>query len=103
MEGFLNSCTKQKREGSITSPRTSPLVTWATGPITVGYNCTMIDNVQIAQLDKKKLKIVSSKSVETIATFRAVSAEAGKTPQNLPLTLEMYYVFKVNFSNIDVF
>lgn len=63
----------------------------------------MIDNVQIAQLDKKKLKIVSSKSVETIATFRAVSAEAGKTPQNLPLTLEMYYVFKVNFSNIDVF
>lgn len=62
----------------------------------------MIDNVQIAQLDKKKLKIVSSKSVETIGTFRAFSAEAGKTPQNLPLTLEMYYVFKVNFSNIDV-
>lgn len=62
----------------------------------------MIDNVQIAQLDKKKLKIVSSKSVETIGTFRAFSAEAGKTPQNLPLTLEMYYAFKVNFSNIDV-
>lgn len=62
----------------------------------------MIDNVQIAQLDKKKLKIVSSKSVETIATFRAFSAEVGKRPENLQLTLEMYYVFKVNLSNIDV-
>lgn len=94
MEGFLNSCTKQKKEGSIISLRTSLLITWAIGPITVGYKT--IDNVHIT-----RNWTYTQEKHRSNRNFSDLLCRGWNNTREVAIGIGNVPVFKVNLSNFD--